>query len=140
MRRRQYLKATAVASAAGLAGCSGVLGGGGGGPAGVAKNWLKAAKNGNEDKVDDLTHPDSMMSGATDELVQAMSEADFSIQNTSVEEKDDDEALVEAKLKDNESGESDTAEMGLQTDDGDWKVYSFGSMGAGGGGGGTTQG
>jgi hypothetical protein len=47
MRRRQYLKASAVAATAGLAGCSGVLGGGGGGgPGGVAKNWVQAANDG----------------------------------------------------------------------------------------------
>jgi len=136
MRRRQYLKATAVASAAGLAGCSGILGGGGGGPSGVAKNWLQAANNGNEDKVEDLTHSDSPLNMLLSQLVTSFEEADYSVDSVETTEEGDEEATVEATLS--VAGESETNEVLLQTEDGDWKVFSFGDMSGGGGTSGTS--
>jgi len=136
MRRRQYLTATAVATTAGLAGCSGVLGGGGGGPSGVAKSWLQAADNGNEDKVEDLTHSDSQMSGNADAIVALYSGFDLSVDSTEVVSNEDDIAIVEVTATASREGQSEqsTNEFELRTEDGDWKVYSFGSMGGGGGG------
>lgn len=135
MRRRQYLKASAVAATAGLAGCSGVLGGGGGGPAGVAKNWIKAGNNGNEDKMEDLTHSDSPMSGFIGQFATSMEETDISVNSTEVIEEGDEEATVEVTTE--SEGEEGTTQMVLQTEDGSWKVWSF--DGSGGGGGGTTN-
>jgi hypothetical protein len=134
MRRRQYLKATAVASTAGLAGCSGILGGGGGGPAGVAKSWVKAANNGNEDKVEKLTHSESPMAGSMGMILQIYEEVNVSVQSTEVLEEGEESATVEMKIKASRDGESQTStsEMELRTEDGNWRVFTFGS-GSGGG-------
>lgn len=136
MRRRQYLTAAAVASTAGLAGCSGILGGGGGGPSGAAKNWIQAANNGNEDKVEDLTHSDSPLNMALSQLVTGFEEADYSIDSVETVDEGDEEATVEATLS--LSGESETNEMQMQTEDGDWKVFMIGDSGGSSGTSGTS--
>lgn len=133
MRRRQYLTAAAVASTAGLAGCSGILGGGGGGPSGAAKNWIQAANNGNEDKVEDLTHSDSPLNMVLSELVTTFEEAELSVDSVETTDEGEEEATVEATITTSMGGESssETDEMQMQTEDGDWKVLGFGSMGGG---------
>ena len=134
MRRRQYITATAVAATAGLAGCSGVLGGGGGGPAGTAKSWVKAANNGNEDKVEKLTHSDSPMQGSMGFVLTAYEQADVSINSTNVLENEDDVAIVEmeatAKLE-GEGEQTSTSEMELRTEDGSWRMWAFRNSGGG---------
>jgi len=140
MRRRQYLKATAVASTAGLAGCSGVLGGGGGGPSGAAKSWLQAANDGDEDQVEDLTHSESPLNMVLSQLVTSFESQDFSVDSTETLEEGDEEATVEAEITASAGGESSTStsEMEMRTEDGDWKVFSFGDMGGGSGTSGTS--
>lgn len=136
MRRRQYLTATAVATTAGLAGCSGILGGGGGGPSGAAKSWIKAANSGNEDKVENLTHSESPLNMVLSQLVTSFEEADISVDSVETTDEGEEEATVEATISTSMGGESssETSEMQMRTEDGSWKVFSFGSMGGGGGG------
>lgn len=140
MRRRQYLTAAAVASTAGLAGCSGILGGGGGGPSGAAKSWLQAANNGNEDKVEDLTHSDSRLNMVLTQIVASFESQDFSVDSVETTEEGDEEATVEAEVTASADGESatSTSEMQMKTEDGDWKVLSFGDMGGNSGTSGTS--
>jgi len=135
MRRRQYVKATAVAATAGLAGCNGILGGGGG-PAGVAKDWFEAAYDGDEDKMEELTHSDSELQEFLDFFAQSAEQQDGSVDSTEVLEEGDEEARVDVTTSSEEQGE-ETTEVVLKTEDGDWKMWNFAE---GGGGSGTSAG
>jgi hypothetical protein len=141
MKRRQFIAATGIAVVATLAGCSddgsdGSDGSGGGssGPEGVVEDYTNALDNGDFDQVESLIHSESALSGRfenEEELARALEEADISLDNTEVIEEGDEMAIVEATITGaTGEGETDTQEIELRKEDGDWKIYADGTVGA----------
>jgi len=126
MRRRQFIAGVATATTVGLAGC----GGGGGGPAGVVNQFVSALNNGNIEKANSLYHPDSSAAQIPSSMGEQMSEFTFSVQNTEVVEESDGQATVEADIKVEMMGESQTSTstFELRTYEGEWRIWSGGGV------------
>ncbi len=141
MRRRTFVTATGTAVVATLAGCSGGGGddgggGGGGGdsgPEGVAEAYVSALDSADPDQIESVIHSESELSEeySSEETVALLEEIDFSLDSTEVIEQGDEMAIVEATVTTSGMGEeqTETQELELRKEDGDWKVYAEGSVG-----------
>ncbi|MFB1062321.1 NTF2-like N-terminal transpeptidase domain-containing protein [Natrinema sp. H-ect4] len=121
MQRRQFLGATAVATA-GLAGCMGVLNDS---PDEVVEKFYQAANDGDRATVNDLLHSDSPSGEISEEEMSNLEDTEMTVEETEVVDETDSIAEVRAEITMEQDGESTTNEMTieLRTEDGDWKIY-----------------
>lgn len=101
---------------------------GGGGPAGTTRQFFEVLNNGNTDRAERLLHEDS--SAVVDGVyADGFEDSAVAVENVSVEENDGDEAIVEATLGaaglDAIDVEETTHDVGLRTEAGQWRVWSY---------------
>lgn len=143
MQRRKFVAATGTAVVATLAGCSGGGGGddGGGddggsgsGPGVVVETYINALDSSDIEQIESLIHSESDLSGEyeSEETAALLEEVDFSIDSIEVVEQGDEMATVEATVTTSGMGEeqTETQEMELRKEDGDWKIYTESAMGS----------
>lgn len=143
MQRRKFVAATGTAVVATLAGCSGGGGGddGGGddggsgsGPGVVVETYINALDSSDIEQIESLIHSESDLSGEyeSEETAALLEDIDFSIDSIEVVEQGDEMATVEATVTTSGMGEeqTETQEMELRKEDGDWKIYTESAMGS----------
>lgn len=123
MRRREVLLSSTALLALTVPGC---LADDDDGPETVAEQFLIALDDGDDDRLDELSHPDGELDIPDDER-SFYEFADLQIQSTSLVEEDGDEAIVDASITiETDDGElTDDPEIALRSQDGSWLVYDW---------------
>lgn len=134
MDRRQFLIGTGTAGTAALAGCLGFFEEG---PDEVAASFVEALDAGEFAEAEEYVHSASPIDGAgqaadviaaiygVDGVIDAL---DISVEDSRVVEEEDDEARVAVTVAVDvvlDEVENDVP-LAMQTDDGDWRVWSVG--------------
>jgi ABC-type transporter MlaC component len=79
--------------------------------------------------VKELTHSDSPLQEGLALAIAIYDQADVTVDSTEVLSNEGNVAIVEVEVTASIDGQenTDTSEMELHTEDGDWKVWNFGS-------------
>ncbi|MEF8776741.1 MAG: hypothetical protein V5A43_09610 [Haloarculaceae archaeon] len=123
MSRRNLLiggGAAAVLAAGGFLAYTQFLGGGG--PGGAVKTYINAASNGNTDAVENAIHPDSPERDALLSSAGMAEDMNIGIKSTSVVEKSEAQATVEATIA--VDSQESTSTFQVRKHEGAWKLWS----------------
>lgn len=94
------------------------------GPVEVVRQWFEAANQGNQERVEQLTHSESELRMQLSFIVEQFDSTDFTIDSVETIETSGEEARVEVTLTD-ENGDTSTSTVVLRLEDGAWRVLEF---------------
>lgn len=100
-----------------------------GDPATVARQWLRAANQGDEERVRELTHSQGEIQGRLSIIITLYEQTELTIEGVETTEVDGDRARVEATVTNEEQGETSSAVIELRIENGRWRVWGFPNAG-----------
>jgi len=96
-----------------------------GDPADVVRGWLQAGTQGNDDRVEELTHSESPLRDQLDIIVDQLSSQEITIESVETVEVGGDRARVEVTITNEDQGETITSTVELRLEDGAWRLWEF---------------
>ncbi len=128
--RRRFLGAGACGLAVGLAGCPGVLGpdGDSSTPEATVREFYAAVRAGERGRANSLLHPNATTGPLSTQQVDELSQIEYTIDDTSVVEREDDWAVVRVTITATVLDQTRTNSQRLEVrrHEGQWLIYSAG--------------